>query len=500
MLQWITPEDALLGKRCKRLLIEKEHDEQRSLLNRQMEAEHDRFREFVFSLFSGDRSRVAEADGDAAVAVTAELLAGEEPPRNIVDPAFRWERFVVRPDLIRYSSKDEGWRVYLVRPATGVRGNYIDEAAMTLLVVRRRGFPVASVKLIYLDKSYIREKELNPGALLKESELTRRGEKLQRHALKLLRESEELFYGGEELSPAYRCEMPGPCSLCREEMGRLPRHNVLTLARGGRQARELYLRGVASIFDLPSTYKPTRRQEIQIAAVRDNRTHVDSERLHSFLERLIFPRLYLDFEAFNTAIPPLPGVAPFEHIPYLFSVHRQESSEAEVVNGTFVMEPGKDERVGMFRELLKWSSGIGSLVVFSAAFESAMVRQLARVSNAPDRGEELVSSIVDLLEPFNEFALYHPEQLGKVSMKRIVPIFTEESYDDLAVQDGLEANVAYGELFARSRTEGNADTDYPQPAGSEERDAVLERLKAYCVQDTSGMVRLVDRLEKLLGG
>jgi hypothetical protein len=114
-----------------------------------------------------------------------------------------------------------------------------------------------------------------------------------------------------------------------------------------------------------------------------------------------------------------------------------------------------------------------------------MIRQLARVANAPESGEVLIEKIEDLLEPFNQFVVYHPDQLGKVSMKRIVPIFTEESYDELEVQDGLEANVAYAELFfGRTPEAGQSD--------------VLRRLEEYCRQDTSGMVRLVERLEGML--
>lgn len=452
---------------------------------RQVAAETRGFLEYVLGRFSGEVSPVSARDPEEAVGETAALLEAEEPPRQLVAPAFRWEQFVARPDFMRYSEKENGWKLYLIRPSTGVRGGYVDEAAMDRLILRRAGVPVVAVKVIFLNKAYVRTEEIDGEELLRESDLTKRAEKRQRNALNLLTKARELLSGDEVVPPEYRCEMPGPCSVCREELSGLPKHNVLTLARGGREARQLYLQGIDSILELPEEYDLSWRQSIQLKSVRKNRVHLDKERLGEFISRLEYPRAYLDFEAFNTSIPPFPGVSPWEHIPYLFSLHRQDKPGGAVGNETFLMEPGEDRRIAMFRELLRLVGDAETLIVFSAPFEAAMIRQLARVANAPESGEALIEKIEDLLEPFNEFTVYHPDQLGRVSMKRIVPIFTEESYEELEVRDGLEANVAYSDLFFR-RNEAKK---------SEE---LLRKLEKYCRQDTSGMVRLVEKLESML--
>lgn len=479
----VTPEDALLGRRCKRLLLEKEASPSNENVERQLAEETRRVQEYALSRFSGPIRRIVSDELEAAVEETAAVLDEDVPPGQLLRPAFQWEEYVARPDFMRYSARQEGWKIYLIRPSTGVRGSYMDEAAMDRLIVKRAGLPVVAVKVIYLNKAYVREGEIDGDALLRESDVTRRSEKRQRTALRLLQTGREILTGEEEIPPEYRCEMPGPCSVCQREMAALPKHNILTLARGGREARQLYLQGIDTILDIPESHELSWRQSIQIRSVRKERLHLDRPRLAEFLADLEYPRAYLDFEAFNTAIPPMQLVSPWEHVPYLFSLHRQETKGAPVRNETFVMEPGSDQRVAMFRELHRLAGDAESLIVFSAAFEAAMIRQLARVANAPDSGEVLIEKIRDLLEPFNEFSVYHPDQLGKVSMKRIVPIFTEESYEELEVQDGLEANLAYSKLYFK---------------GGEEPETTLRRLEDYCIQDTLGMVRLVDRLEGLL--
>lgn len=452
-------------------------------MERQLAEETRRVQEYALTRFSGPARHLSSMELPEAVEETAAILGEDEPPRQLVFPAFQWEEYVARPDFMRYSARQDGWKIYLIRPSTGVRGSYMDEAAMGRLIVNRAGLPVVAVKVIYLNKAYVREGEIDGDSLLRESDVTRRSEKRQRTALKLLQSGREILTGEEEVPPEYRCDMPGPCSVCQREMAALPKHNILTLARGGREARQLYLQGIDTILEIPESYEPSWRQSIQIRSVRKERLHLDRQRLGEFLAGLEYPRTYLDFEAFNTAIPPMQQVSPWEHVPYLFSLHRQEEEGGPVRNETFVMDPGSDQRVAMFRELLRLAGDAESLIVFSAAFEAAMIRQLARVANAPEVGETLIEKIQDLLEPFNEFSVYHPDQLGKVSMKRIVPIFTEESYEELEVQDGLEANVAYSQLYFQ---------------GSENPETTLGRLEEYCIQDTLGMVRLVEKLEGLL--
>ncbi|MFW6328624.1 MAG: DUF2779 domain-containing protein [Alkalispirochaetaceae bacterium] len=482
MLRRLTPEDALLARRCNRLFLEKTSSPPASVREDLFYCETRRFKELALSRFRGEKLFVLCADEEDALEETARLLEADNPPANLISAAFAAEAWLARPDLLRYSGKQHGWELYLMRPATGIRGSYMDEAAMERLILEEAGLPIVAVRLLFLDKSYRRGEKLDPEALIKESDLTRRTEKRRPQARKLLEEATDLASGARSVDPEYRCEAPGRCSVCRRELEDLPKHNVLTLVRGGREARQLYMEGIESILDIPEEVDLTWRQTIQLRSVRTGRLQVNRERLQRFLSRLHHPRVYLDFEAFNAAIPPVTGVGPWEHVPFLFSIHRQERPGEQLSNHTFMMRPGRDERLGMFRSLVQLCEDAGSVIVFSAAFEASMIRQLAGLAGEKERGEALIGGIVDLLEPFNDFVVYHPEQLGKVSMKRIVPIFTEESYEDLEVQDGLEANLAYGELFFR-----------------EEREAepVLRRLEEYCIQDTSGMVRLVERLESL---
>ena len=88
--------------------------------------------------------------------------------------------------------------------------------------------------------------------------------------------------------------------------------------------------------------------------------------------------------------------------------------------------------------------------------------------------------MVDLLQPFRDFAYYHPRQDGSCSLKKVLPVLTGKSYDDMEIGDGGTASAEYCRV---TFTEDNKD-----------KDKVRKLLKEYCGLDTIGMVNIVEQL------
>jgi len=93
--------------------------------------------------------------------------------------------------------------------------------------------------------------------------------------------------------------------------------------------------------------------------------------------------------------------------------------------------------------------------------------------------------IVDLLEPFQSFDYYHPEQHGSASLKAVLPVLTGRSYADLEIQEGGHASLEYLRVHFGEVPEA-------------ERRKVRAQLERYCGQDTEGMAWIIDRLGKLV--
>jgi hypothetical protein len=435
---------------------------------------------------------------------------------SFINGALSADGFVAGVDCGRFHRRMNSWDFLLFRPATGVRGAFEEEAAVLLGLCRAAGVAVNEIRIIYLEKS-ARHPGDHDGAgvseehwkrLFRESNVTGRAGRAWESVRKRMDSLRAVASGESELPREYRCGRN--CRFCGSEHDKrvAKPFDVLTLHKGRHVGRELVSQGVFDIRDIDlETRSFTERQRIQVQAVRSGRPHVDRDRLSRFLAELEWPLAFLDFEAYSQSIPPAEFLAPYEHIPVVASVHRQERPGGDAVGTVFVADPGHDQRQEMFTWLCSTVAGAGTVVVYSLPFESAMVRQLARCSGEETKGEELVRRMVDLLKPFNEFMVYHPDQCGKVSLKRVLPIYTVSDYDSVSVRDGLDANLSYTRLADRfvaafDETVMGAGARAAEEATvylATDEPASLEEISRYCAQDTLALVELVNQLPRLPG-
>jgi hypothetical protein len=87
--------------------------------------------------------------------------------------------------------------------------------------------------------------------------------------------------------------------------------------------------------------------------------------------------------------------------------------------------------------------------------------------------------------PFRSFDYYHPDQKGSASIKAVLPVLTDLSYD-LAITNGATASNEFLRV-----TFGDVE--------EEDRLRVRSALEEYCGLDTMAMVRIAEQLFRLTG-
>jgi hypothetical protein len=125
----------------------------------------------------------------------------------------------------------------------------------------------------------------------------------------------------------------------------------------------------------------------------------------------------------------------------------------------------------------------GAIVAYNLPTERAAIRDLARLY--PDLRPRLLACadrLVDAL-PLVRAHYYHPQMKGSWSIKAVLPaVFPRLSYSALdEVQDGQAAQRAYLEAIDPGIT-------------AERRQALHDKLTAYCRLDTLALVELVATL------
>lgn len=398
-----------------------------------------------------------------------------------------------------YNTRAEGWDFRLYRAATGVRPSLEDEAALVLIIAEALEIPVHGIYLMYLNKKFVAG-ETEWSELFRESNITRRcdARKDRVHGMIV------------EMQHRRIRERSG-----KERSSDIPRdiYDVRTLHKGRDVGEQLYRQGIKDIRDIPpGTVKLSEKQRIQVQAIRDDRVHINFPRLQGFVDRIVWPVTFLDFEAYSQSVPPFDGLRPFEHAPVIASVHRQEEPGGPAEAFRFLPSPGVDCRTDLFQWLAGVAGTVGTILVYSQMFESAMVRQLSRTTGMEREGQDLIDRMMDLLVPFAEFYLYDPGQLGKVSLKAVLPVFTDDSYEESPVQDGMEANLSWT-MAADARV---APDEFPRYIGAQAarlvdhrlqerfteeswmRPSSIEEIATYCAVDTYAMVMLCNKILSLL--
>ena len=144
---------------------------------------------------------------------------------------------------------------------------------------------------------------------------------------------------------------------------------------------------------------------------------------------------------------------------------------------------GNDPREMFAKSLVEAVGAQGTVIVYSAGFEGARIKELAVVF--PELSSQLLAIVdrsFDLL-PVARNHYYHPDMKGSWSIKDILPTISPElNYANLEVSDGLMAQEAYKVAISHETT-------------PERKAEVRQAMLKYCAQDTVAMVKIVHALK-----
>jgi hypothetical protein len=408
----------------------------------------------------------------------AALARGE---RVIYEAAFVADDVFVAVDILE---KDEaGWRVIEVKSSMSVKDVHLTDVAIQMHVVRAAGLDVARGEVMVLRRACVYPDLTN---LFTREDVTEAAGATLPDVLGAVR-AQQAMLGGElpEVAVGDHCRKPYPCPFLARCWPELPAHHVSTLYSGRQQARDLEGAGCATLLDIPEDEPLTDVQARQVRAARQGGLVCD-EGLSEALAALPEPIGYLDFETIMLAIPRWDGCRPYAQVPAQFVCYVRDDGGVPQLR-EWLAESGGDPRRELARRLVEACDGAAVLLAWYASFERTCLAGLAAaVPELADELRDVSDRIVDLL-PIVRDHVYHPGFGGGFSLKVVLPALVPElSYEDLVVQDGMEASRVLEALVV---DEGEM--------ADEERVRLRAALTAYCRLDTWGMVKMHERLLEL---
>ena len=233
---------------------------------------------------------------------------------------------------------------------------------------------------------------------------------------------------------------------------------------------ELIEQNIFSLEDLPADYPLGPKQQAYVNSVLHNEPAIDGDEIQQELANLQYPIHFLDFETDNPPIPRFDGLRPYQHFPFQYSCHVLPL-DGPVEHYEYLHTDTSDPRNTLLESLLNHVSSDGSVVVYEAKFERGVLKGL--IDSFPEHTTVLQSIIDRLWDQLDIFRNHyvHPDFCGSNSLKNVLPVLVPSlCYEDLDVQDGLEAQAVWNLMLESENVHEKMD--------------MIKNLREYCKRDT----------------
>ena len=388
-----------------------------------------------------------------------------------------------RADILR-QIEDGSWELYEVKSSTSAKDYHIDDLSFQLMVFKDFGLNIKKIGVLHLNKDYMRKKDIEIKYLLKVSDVTESVLAQQSDISQKVEDILSVYYSEHEpsIDIGSHCKDCSYKEYCWREK---PKYNIFNIYRGSK-AEKIYKNNASvAIEDLSKDDYPKGNKRIDVQSYLTNQIYLDKEKLSNFLDQIEFPIFYLDFETFSPAIPLFLDTKPYQNIPFQLSLHIEENTGGVLKHKKYLHKQKSDPRPLFAETLIEICQKKGTILVYNRSFEMNIIKTLAE--SFPHIKDDLLAlndRMVDLLEPFRSRYVYSYKQMSSASIKKVLPAFTNKSYNNLAIQDGLSASIKYEDFFNKRMTGG-------------ELEAYWEAVDKYCELDTMGMVDLLKSIRTL---
>jgi hypothetical protein len=417
---------------------------------------------------------------DRAVERTVPLLGNLEVPA-IYEAAFTELDTRIRADIL--ARTPGGWDLIEVKSSTSAKPEHVPDAGIQLLVLEEAGLTIERVYIAHIDRDYVYQGGDHLAEdLLKLTDIT---DDARAYAEKVPAELEAMrAMLAEDDPPAIglgsHCKNPYQCEFYDHCRGLEPDWSIEELPRLSPSARtRLRDAGYRSIHDIPAEEKLTAQQSKVRSVVQSGRPEYGSG-LVAALDQIATPAHFIDFETMNPALPVYLGTRPYQVQSFQWSDHVLET-DGSLEHAEFLADGSEDPRREFVETLLDQLRDAGTIVVYSS-YEATRLRDLQELYTdlSASIDELLARPWIDLLQVVRDH-VYHPEFHGSFSIKKVLPALVPEfSYDDLDIQAGDVASIAYLESVSG--------------INGERREQLRAALLTYCERDTEAMVRIVEAL------
>jgi len=302
------------------------------------------------------------------------------------------------------------------------------------------------------------------------------------------------------------------CKYCKICWDRLPEKNSIMAyidghhgfkdPDGNKYSRfDLINDGCVRMLDVPERLLNREKNVIQRRAVESNIPYMNKEKIIDGIKQLEYPIYHLDFETFPCPLPRFRGEKCYTQSVFQFSLHIESEPgvcDKEKNHYGFLAPDHLDRREELVKLMCELIGDKGTVLVYNDSFEKTRLKELAEIfpgyrmkllkirdmifdlMNIVKTKSSLYEELGYSKEEAKMFNYYASSMNGSFSIKKVLPIFSDLTYQGMEIGNGVDALIAYANFPKMN------ELDFKHKYG---------KLVEYCKQDTWAMFCVLEGLK-----
>jgi len=434
-------------------------------------------------LFPGGVSCLAEGFPEQLEKTRQLIAAGE---KYLFQPSFSVDNLWYRGDILVRDGA--GWQIYEVKSSTKAKPVHFHDLAFQKYTMEKAGHRVTGTNLILVNNEYVKEGEIDPTKLLYIQNVDDEVNLWMDLMPDYINQAKKVLEAKEEwpVKILKQCDDPYECGFKAHCWRDFPDESIYQIVKHipDDLLSELVEENRLRLEDLPKIEFSRQQMNRWQEAFRQKQPIIYPDKIKHEFDQLQYPLYFFDYETYGPGVPMMDGYRPYQHMPFQYSVHILEKPGADFVHREYLAKSMAEVGRTLLEQLTKDVGPTGSIIAWNKSFEMGRNDEMSVLH--PDFAKYLVEfnrRVFDLMDIFKNGYYVDSHFYGSSSIKAVLPVMVPElSYKDLSIGGGELAMVMWKRMIA-----GESDTE-----------KIFNDLLQYCQQDTWGMVRIWQELNKIL--
>jgi hypothetical protein len=401
----------------------------------------------------------------------------------LIQPTQKYENYQARTDILMFNPKTNKWDIYEVKSSGTVKPLHRYDVAFQYLVFKEE-YDIGDTYILHLNKEYVKDGNIYLPDLFVAENVNEYVQDLKEEVLEKRYEA-HLISKKSESTDIQGCIKPKDCpciSLCHANLPEYSIYDINKISQNEKRVRELESKNILDIMDIPTDFELTKKQRFQVNVAQSKNVSMDIGSIKERFNTLQYPLYFLDYETFNSAIPIFDGYKPFFHITFQYSLHVKKESDSELEHYEYLHTEKSDPVPTLLSSLEKIVGKEGSILVWNKGFEATRNKEMGEIyPKFEDFTNNMNERMFDLMRIFQDQLYDNPLFKGSYSIKNVLPVLVDDlSYKDMSIGEGATAMVSWYDMVFKN--------------GKDIKKELLE----YCMLDTLAMVRVWEKMEKML--